>query len=39
MAFSTTATDIVANDTNGTADVFVVADVDRAVQIFSDGFE
>jgi Tol biopolymer transport system component len=39
MAFSTTATDIVANDTNGSADVFVVADVDRVAQIFSDGFE
>lgn len=39
MAFSTTATDIVPNDTNGNADVFVVADVDRLGQIFSDGFE
>jgi Tol biopolymer transport system component len=39
MAFASTATDLVPNDTNGSADVFVVADIDRLTQLFADGFE
>lgn len=39
MAYSSTATDIVAGDTNGLTDLFVVADTDRLTLLFADGFE
>jgi hypothetical protein len=39
MAYSSTATNIVAGDTNGLTDLFVVADTDRLTQLFADGFE
>jgi hypothetical protein len=39
MAYSSTATSIVPGDTNGLTDMFVVVDVERATQLFADGFE
>lgn len=39
MAYSSTATNIVSGDTNGLTDMFVVVDVERATQLFADGFE
>ena len=39
MAYSSTASNIVPDDTNGLTDLFVVVDVERATQLFADGFE
>lgn len=39
MAYSTSATDIVAGDTNSAPDIYVAVDLGRLLQLFSDGFE
>jgi hypothetical protein len=39
LAYSSTATDIVTPDTNLVSDLFLVVDVGRLSQLFSDGFE
>lgn len=39
MAYSSTATNLVAGDSNGLTDLFLVADIDRLTQLFADGFE